>query len=226
MTRPALKLVGFSEIARRATCRVSTGTTWLAARILGWLKPTDSVGYTATWNELTVTADTKNVRAANHISGRYRSALAATVDPLALVPLPAYGTHLRGIMFVLLNCTTSLVVELIDQLGIAGARNRLRLPPPKLVGGIVERLAHIARRAGKGIHDLARGFVCQIADAIRGFAQQFGFALLQPLPAPCAFRMPALPLLDGGQAFVAPLHRRLCRTSTYQDGLAAICRGD
>jgi hypothetical protein len=79
------------------------------------------VGYTTTGNQPAVRADSQNIAAAHHVTRGGEAALSASVHALALVPLSAYGARLRRIGFVLLKRAAGLVVQLVDDLGVAGS---------------------------------------------------------------------------------------------------------
>ena len=73
----------------------------------------------------------------------------AAVDPALLAPLPAYGTRLRGIGFVDDNRASRLVIELLDDRAGTGGAHLLGLHPSGTPRGSIERLAHLAGRAGE-----------------------------------------------------------------------------
>lgn len=190
------------------------------------MNPTDSDGHASAWNKLTMTANTQDVCTADHVPGRYSSALATTIDPLTLVPLPAYGTRLRGVVFIFLDCATGLVVELCNHLCIAGATDSLRLPSPNLLSGIVKRLAHMTGCTGECFGHFAGRLVRQVSYPVGSLVQQLGFAPLQLAPPARACSLPTLRLLDAGEILVAPLEGRLDSPSADQDSCFPIGRCD
>jgi hypothetical protein len=133
-------------------------------------------------------------------------------------------------VFIVLHCATSLIVKLADQLGVAGARNRLCLPATHLLCSIIERFANMTGCARKRICHLARRLVCQVAHPIGRLVQHLGLTPLQFMPAAgCplgAFALSALRLLEVSQLLVAPLQGSFDCTTAHQDGLLAIRCGN
>ena len=169
-----------------------------------------------------MTTDSQNIQAANDITRRGETTLATVIRASSLVPLPAYGTRLRGVMFVDFDGATGFVIQLGNQSGIARITDLLCLATSELLCCVVKRFADIAGGARKRLRHLTRGFVEQIAHAAMRLRQHLGFAPLQTLPLPGALRLRALGLTTRGEAFVAVLHRRLRRTATDQEGFVAI----
>jgi hypothetical protein len=140
------------------------------------------------------------------VAGAGGTTVRAPVDPAVSAPPPAYGTRLRAIGFVNHNRACGFVVELIDELAGTGLADGLRLYLAGTLGGLIERLAHIAQRTGEGLSHLARGFVAEVTDAsLAPLApiEQPILATLQALVAARAFLLARLQVLDSGKLLIA-----------------------
>lgn len=184
------------------------------------------VRYTTTRNKRTVLAETKDVGTADYISWLGKATPVTLIYPPAFVPLSAYGTRLRRIMLVLLDGARGLVIQLIDDFGVTGRANLLRLPGANLLSRLVERFTDVTGCARKSVRNLAGGLVGDVPNSPFRFRQHLGLASLQSLPSPGAFDLLALLLLKGSQPLVAPLHGGFGLSPTNQDCFLAICRGN
>jgi hypothetical protein len=169
-----------------------------------------------------MTTDSQNIQTANDITRRGLSTPPTTIDAPVFVPFPAYGTRLRGPMFVNLHSATGFIVQLGHQSGITGTTDLLRLTPSQMLCRIVKRLANITCRTREGVRHLAGGFMHQIAQAPMRLAEHLSLAALQALPTARALRLGALGLLARSKALVAILHGGLGRAPTDQNGLLTI----
>ena len=194
----------------------------LATSILDGMNPVKHVRYATTWNKLPLKANGANIDATNGVSWGRHSALLTAVYAPALVPLPAYGTRLRGVRLLRLDGPTGFVIQEANELGITRATDLLCLTTAQTLRRTVKRLAHIAGGARKRLGHLAGGFVHEIPQAAIRFRQHRGFPALQLLPAPRAFRLATLCLLDRRQTLVAALNNRLGGSATDQERLLAI----
>src|SRR5574341_956508 len=125
--------------------------------------------------------DPQYIHSAHHIPGRTIAAVVAVIGSATCLPLSAYGTRLRRIRFGYLNRTRRLIVQLLDDLPIAGARHLLCPNPSQLLRRFIEGLAHEDQRTWKGILYQVRRLVRDVLDAIATFVQQLVFASLQTL---------------------------------------------
>jgi hypothetical protein len=141
------------------------------ARILERVPELDSVRYATTRNKHVMTTNSQNVQTANHITWRGLSTRPTAIDTPVLVPLPAYGTRLRGIGFVHLYCTTGFIVQLRNQPGVTRTANLLRLPCAQTLCGIIEWLTHIAGGAWERLGHFARGLMHYITQAAMRFRE-------------------------------------------------------
>jgi hypothetical protein len=168
----------------------------------------------------------QDIERAYRIARATRPAPSAAVDPAMSAPLPAYGTRLRGIRFVDGDRAHRLVGELIDNLAGTGGAHLLSLHAPTALRGVIERLAHRARRMRERLRYLPRRLVAQIADTSLRLIQHPVFATSQPFVAARAFGLARLRVLDSGKLLVALLDGRLGGASTDEDGLLAVGGGD
>jgi len=184
------------------------------------------VWYTTTRNQSAVLPDAEDVGTAHHITRGNISTLSAFVHAPTLVPFSAYGARLRRISLVLLYRAASLVVQLFDNLAVAGRTYLLSLLASHLLGRVIERFTYMTGRIREGIGYFARRLVSDVADTPLGLRQHLGFAPLQPLPAFRAFHLTALQLRDFSKLLVTPLHRCLCFPSADQYRLNSISSGN
>ena len=171
-----------------------------------------------------MTTDSQNIDAANYIPGCGQTARPTTVYPSAFIPFPAYGTRLRGVMFIHFNRASCLVVQLADDLPVTRTADLLRLHTAYLLRSVVEGFPHKAGGIWKSIHHFTRGFVRQVTYPAMRLCEHPGLAPLQTLPLPRAFRLGALGLTTRRQLLVAILHCRFRSTATYQNRLLPISR--
>ena len=144
--------------SRRATCRVSTGTPAPRAQILHLR------GAGTTWEHsaMSTSARIRIVHRADRVARASGPAVGAAVDPAVRAPLPAYGTRLRGIGFAAGDRPSRRVVELLDDLRVQAVLTCWACPR-RTLGGVIEWLAPIARRARERHRHGVRGLLADIA---------------------------------------------------------------
>src|SRR5262245_6572717 len=182
---------------------MSTGTT---ARLAPRTRPGAQIlhlhGQAKSWEHCAVLSEAQDIERAYRITGGRCAAIRAKVDPPVFAPLPAYGTRLRGIRFAEGDSPSRLVIKLLNEL--AGTRRAylLSLDTPDALRGVIERLADIARRAGKGGRHLVRGLMAQIADAPLRLVEYLVRTAVQALVAPRTYGLTRLRLLDPGKLLI------------------------
>ncbi len=186
------------------------------------MHPLDRVWYAATWNKGMLPPNRQNIHTADDVTRGGDATAATAVYPPGLVPFPAYGTRLRGIMLVHGNGPTGLVSQLRDQSHVTRTADLLRLLGPQMLRRVIEGLPHIAHGARKRRHHCARGLVRQIPETAMRLREHPRFPTLQALPPARALRLCTLGLTTRCQAFVAILHGGLSRAATDQHGLCSI----
>jgi len=170
--------------------------------------------------------ETQDIDCAHRVTWAGGPTVRAEVYPAVLIPLPAYGTRLRGIGFAEGDRPSRLVIELLNHLAGAGRAHLLGLHPSGALRGVIERLPHIARRTRKRTRNRVRRLVRGIAYLALGPVEHLILAPLQPLPAARAFALLGLCLLDACQRLVAPLDDRFYPTPAYQKNRGAIGGGN
>lgn len=129
-------------------------------------------------------------------------------------------------MFGHLNRARSLVVQLLDDFGIAGTRNLLCRDTPNSLRRAVERLTDVYRRFWKFRADDVGGFVDSIPNTMMGFVQQLVLPALQALVPTRAALVLGLSADQAGKPFVAPLDGRFHLPTADQHRFFTVCSGN
>src|SRR5262245_17054376 len=166
-----------------------------------------------------------DIDASNDISWRNQSALRAAVRPLMFASLPTYGTRLRGIRFIDLNCAGQFIAKLRNDPCIGSRSDRLRLFTSHLLRRFIEWLSDIGLGFRELISNLARRFMNLISHAISRFRQHPGLAFLQLPPAPRALSFLRLQTTDSPEFLVAIADIRFQRATADRDNLLSIGGG-
>ncbi len=129
-------------------------------------------------------------------------------------------------MFADLDSASGLVVQLLNDLGIAGARDLLRPEASDLLRRLVERFADVDLCLRKSVFEIACGFVRDVLDTSAGLVEQLVFPALQALVSARSALVFGLLAHQTGEFIVAPLNRRLCLASTDQHSSFTVRRRD
>src|SRR4051794_26020227 len=85
----------------------------------------------------------QDIERSNNIPWSIISARCAHIYTSTSLPTPTNGTRLRAISFINLNSASSLVVQLLNDLGIAGTADLLRPDATNFLRRLIKRLADI-----------------------------------------------------------------------------------
>jgi len=153
-----------------------------------------------------MTTDSQDIQIADDITRRGLPTRPTAIRALALIPSPAYGTRLRGQIFIYLDGAAGFIVQLDNYSGITGTAHLLRLLISQRLCRSIKRLADIASSTRTCFCHLAGSFVYKIAQATMRFLKHPGLAALQAFPASRALDFGALCLCPVAFA-VRPLTR-------------------
>jgi hypothetical protein len=127
--------------------------------------------------------ETQDIQRADCVTRAYGPTVRATVYPAVLAPLPAYGTHLRGIALIDGDRASGLVIKLLNDLAGAGGAHLLSLDASTLMGRSIEWLTDVADSVRERRSDRVRGLVGSVSYLAFRFIQHPMLAPLQALPA-------------------------------------------